>query len=93
VGLEAGADDYLVSRSRRASCGRASTPTSSSTGRGACADALERSRVLLDQAEELAGVGSWEIDLATSGVRGSAQFLRLLAIEEDELQAVGLEAR
>ena len=90
-GLEAGADDYLVkpftARELRA---RVHANLELDRARR-MRDALERSGVLLDQAEELAGVGSWEIDLATSGVRGSVQFLRLLAIDEDELQAVGLE--
>src|SRR6185436_7483744 len=90
-GLEAGADDYLVkpftARELRA---RVHANLELDRARR-MRDALERSRVLLDQAEELAGVGSWEIDLATSGVRGSVQFLRLLAIDEDELQAVGLD--
>jgi PAS domain S-box-containing protein len=68
-----------------------SARTSSSTGRAGCATSLRAACVLLDQAEELAGVGSWEIDLATSAVSGSAQFLRLLAIDEEELHAAGLE--
>ena len=53
-------------------------------------DELERSRMLLDQAEELAAVGSWEIDLTTGEVRASAQYLRLLAIDEAQLRAGGL---
>ena len=79
------------SRSPRASCWRASTPTSSSTGRGGRATRSSAAGRSSTRRERLAGVGSWEIDLATSGVRGSVQFLRLLAIDEDELQAAGLE--
>ena len=82
------------SRSRRASCSRASAPTSSSTASGAPATELERSRELLDQAQRLAGVGSWELDLATGEIRGSAEFLRQLAHDRGRAaRPGGLEAR
>jgi PAS domain S-box-containing protein len=90
-GLEAGADDYLVkpftARELRARV-RANLELDRARR---MRDALERSRTLLDQAEELAGVGSWEIELATGEVRASAQYLRLLGLTEEELRAAGLE--
>ena len=91
-GLEAGADDYLVKPfTARELLARVHANLE-----------LDRARRTRDALRAQPGaarpgasgsprVGSWEIDLATSGVRGSAEFLRLLAIDEDELQAGGLE--
>jgi PAS domain S-box-containing protein len=42
--------------------------------------ALRRSEALLAQAEKLANVGSWELDVETNTLRWSAQFFRMLGL-------------
>jgi anti-sigma regulatory factor (Ser/Thr protein kinase) len=54
-------------------------------------DELARSRDLLDQAQHLAQVGSWELDLRTGAITGSAEYFRLLSADPDEFHAGGLE--
>jgi PAS domain S-box-containing protein len=75
-GLDAGADDYLVkpfgARELRARV-RANLEFHRIRR---TRDELQRNRELLDQAQRLASVGSWELDLATGEIRGSEEFLR-----------------
>ena len=52
---------------------------------------LERRQLLLDQAQRLAKVGSWEIDVNTSSVTGSTELLRQLQAEPEELFEQGFE--
>ncbi len=89
-GLEAGADDYLVKPfSTRELLARVRANLELDRVRRT-RDELQRNRDLLDQAERLAQVGSWEIDLRTGAVAGSAEYFRLLQTSAEELQA-GLE--
>lgn len=47
-------------------------------------EALRKSERSLEQAQEIAGVGSWEYDLTTGNATGSRQLLRILGLNEDE---------
>jgi PAS domain S-box-containing protein len=53
--------------------------------------ALSHSQALLDQAQRLAGVGSWELDLATGSITGSREFLRHVGLSEEALREKGYE--
>jgi signal transduction histidine kinase/CheY-like chemotaxis protein len=79
--LEAGADDYLIkpftARELRA---RVGANLELERARRTKAH-LERSQLLLDEAERLAGTGSWEVEVATGRIRGSAQFDRLVHLD------------
>ena len=91
-GLEAGADDYLIKPfAARELLARVHANIELDRARRT-RDALRRSGDLLDQAQRLARVGSWEIDLATSEVRGSPELLRQLGMSAEELAARGLRA-
>jgi PAS domain S-box-containing protein len=91
-GLEAGADDYLVkpftARELRA---RVRSNLELDRVRRA-RDELDRSRSLLDQAQRLAGVGSWEVDMETGAVVASAQYLRMLGVDDDEYRSLGRDS-
>jgi PAS domain S-box-containing protein len=43
-------------------------------------EALHRARDLLSLAEQSAGIGIWDVDLATGLVRGNAQFFRVMGL-------------
>ncbi len=91
-GLEAGADDYLIKPfAARELLARVHANIELDRARRT-RDALRRSGDLLDQAQRLAKTGSWEIELATSQVRGSPELLRQLQMSLDELEALGFEA-
>jgi signal transduction histidine kinase/DNA-binding response OmpR family regulator len=91
-GLEAGADDYLIKPfSARELLARVSANLELDRARRT-REQLERSQTLQNEAERLAGVGSWEIDLKTGLVRGSDQLLRMLRVPADEFAASGYDA-
>lgn len=91
-GLEAGADDYLIKPfAARELLARVHANIELDRARRT-RDALRRSGDLLDQAQRLARVGSWEIDLATNEMTASAEYLRQVGLTADELRAGGLAA-
>ncbi|HSP37792.1 MAG TPA: SpoIIE family protein phosphatase [Frankiaceae bacterium] len=90
-GLDAGADDYLVKPfSARELLARVRANLELDRVRRTRA-ALERGQILLDQAQRLARVGSWELDLATGRVTASAELIRQLDLTAEELADVGFE--
>ncbi len=52
-------------------------------------DALERSKDLLDQAQRLAAIGSWEINLDEDTIQASDQFVSMLELSEADLREHG----
>ncbi|MDA0182099.1 SpoIIE family protein phosphatase [Solirubrobacter phytolaccae] len=90
-GLEAGADDYLIKPfAARELLARVHANIELDRARRT-RDALRRSGDLLDQAQRLARVGSWEIDLATNEMTASAEYLRQVDMTLEELRAGGFE--
>ena len=90
-GLEAGADDYLVKPfSARELRARVRANLELERVRRT-RDQLQSSRTMLDQAQRLARVGSWEIDLRTGEVQASEEFVRQLGMTPEELTATGVE--
>ncbi|MGZ4478167.1 MAG: SpoIIE family protein phosphatase [Nocardioidaceae bacterium] len=97
-GLDAGAHDYHTkpfgAREHRARVRAVLALETMRLERGrdrAVLAELETSRAMLDQAQELARVGSWELDLATGRVTASAELSRQLQLSEEELSHGGLE--
>ncbi len=87
-GLEAGADDYLIKPfSARELQARVHANLELERARRT-REELERSHGLQNQAERLAGGGSWEIDLNTGLMRGSDQLLALLRLSRSEFDAM-----
>ncbi|MFF5231637.1 SpoIIE family protein phosphatase [Dactylosporangium sp. NPDC000521] len=84
-GFDAGADDYLIKPfSPRELRARVRANLEFDRVRRT-RDELQRSRELLDQAQRLAAVGSWELDLATGDIRGSEEFQRQMGMTAAEL--------
>jgi PAS domain S-box-containing protein len=80
AGLDAGADDYLVKPfTARELLARVRANLELDRARRVRRQ-LERSRSLLDQAQRLAHVGSWEVDLATGRIDVSAEYLRIAGL-------------
>jgi PAS domain S-box-containing protein len=91
-GLEAGADDYLVKPfSARELLARVHANLELDRARRT-RDRLERSQVLLGEAERLAEIGSWEVDLRTGVVLGSEQLLRMLGLTQREFDGLRIDA-
>lgn len=90
-GLEAGADDYLVKPfSARELLARVASGLELDRVRR-MRDELERSEVLLAQAQRLARLGSWEADVGKGTLAGSEEFLRIVGISAHELASLGYE--
>ncbi|MET0819439.1 MAG: SpoIIE family protein phosphatase [Aeromicrobium sp.] len=87
-GLEAGAADYLVKPfAARELLARVGVNLELDRVRRIRAT-LERSEALLDQAQHLAKVGSWEVDLEGRTVTGSDELLRLIGRSRAEFEAM-----
>jgi signal transduction histidine kinase/DNA-binding response OmpR family regulator/anti-sigma regulatory factor (Ser/Thr protein kinase) len=88
-GLEAGADDYLVKPfSTRELLARVKANLELERVRRSRRD-IEASRRLLDEAQRLAGLGSWQIDVATGAVTASQELARQLGKTPQELDRPG----
>ncbi|MHB1582283.1 MAG: SpoIIE family protein phosphatase [Acidimicrobiales bacterium] len=91
-GLEAGADDYIAKPfAARELLARVRANLELDRSRRTRA-ALERSEELLDQAQRLARVGSWEVEVATGSMLGSDELLRLLGLTRDEFEGLDYAA-
>lgn len=89
-GLDAGADDYVAKPFVPAELlARVRANLELDRSRRTRA-ALERSRELLDQAQRLARLGSWEIDVETGQMIASDECLRLVQMDAAELEDLGL---
>nr|WP_246298592.1 SpoIIE family protein phosphatase [Nocardioides panaciterrulae] len=90
-GLEAGADDYLVKPfAARELLARVKANLELDRARRS-REQMARSQSLLDQAQRLAKLGSWELDLATGGVRTTEEFRRIVGLDAEQVAALGLE--
>jgi PAS domain S-box-containing protein len=88
-GLDAGADDYLVKPfTARELLARVRANLELDRARRTRRQ-LERSRSLLDQAQRLARVGSWEVDLASGRLEASEEFLRIVGVSAGQLGSMG----
>ncbi len=89
-GLAAGADDYLTKPfSARDLLARVRANLELKRATQARLQ-LEEGRELLDQAQRLARVASWEIDLANGSIKTSPEFARLLKMSEEQVRAMDL---
>ncbi|HWE54187.1 MAG TPA: SpoIIE family protein phosphatase [Acidimicrobiales bacterium] len=84
-GLEAGADDYLIKPfGARELIARVAANLELERNRRARAD--------LEEAQRLAGVGSWELDLSAWTLRGSPEYFRLLDADPAAVRQHGVYA-
>jgi PAS domain S-box-containing protein len=96
--LEAGADDYLSTPFSarellarvRSSIELERVRREAGRDRGLLTE-LQVSRELLDQAQQLARLGSWELDLDTGSVHGSGELFRMLELSPEEVRTSGLD--
>jgi PAS domain S-box-containing protein len=89
-GLEAGADDYLTKPfTGRELLARIRANLELDRVRRLASE-LEQQRTLLDQAQRMAQVGSWEFDLTSQTIAGSDEFFRQIQLDPKELQRNGI---
>jgi len=89
-GLEAGADDYLTKPfTGRELLARIRSNLELDRVRRLVSE-LEAQRGLLDQAQRMAHVGSWEFDLNSGTISGSDEFFRQIQLGADELRHHGI---